>query len=445
MQNKKKRLIISFFLVIAISVTAFTLIRQPASTAEMRGHQVANEMGCFTCHGDGGQGGIPNYGALWGETVSLSSHGSIMSFIQNDDEIRQWILYGLPLRLQHQNTPSDNLIQTSQHDDWNINQGVGGLIKMPAYQGLLTTSELNDLVAFVKKAVNNKKPLPLKAKQGHEIATRLGCLGCHDSKRGKVSNPGSFKGYIPPWEGKDFAALVKNEEELKQWILKGNIDRYQKNPFASYFIKGQTIQMPAYENILQEGELDSIIEYIYWLRDDKRQFLADWVDTTPHPFSTVVERGKWLYSNAGCASCHSPAGRGGVPNKNSLGGYVPSLEDLADKIGLFEPKEIDIIISLFERGLSLDDPLIKNPLPYFDATVSEYQNIRKVILNGSLPGKKGSTPAMVMPAWKYRLNADNSPPSQADINAIIAYLLSLQPFENDIALLSIEKSAQNLR
>ena len=37
---------------------------------------------------------------------------------------------------------------------------------------------------------------------------------------------------------------------------------------------------------------------------------------------------------------------------------------------------------------------------------------------------------MVMPAWRHRLYTDNSPPSQADINAIIAYLISLYQFED---------------
>ncbi len=98
---------------------------------------------------------------------------------------------------------------------------------------------------------------------------------------------------------------------------------------------------------------------------------------------------------------------------------------------LFEHEEVDVIIGLLERGLSLDDPSIEKPLPYFESIVSEYLDIRDVILKGSFPGKKGQLTAMVMPAWKHRLHADKSPPPQADINAVIAYMLTLQDFEND--------------
>ena len=48
---------------------------------------------------------------------------------------------------------------------------------------------------------------------GDTVAERLGCFRCHGSGgRGASRNPGSLKGYIPPWDGHDFA---EKEEELR--------------------------------------------------------------------------------------------------------------------------------------------------------------------------------------------------------------------------------------
>jgi len=46
----------------AVAGLAMIVVRAPATTAEMRGYEVAVEMGCFACHGDGGEGGLPNPG-----------------------------------------------------------------------------------------------------------------------------------------------------------------------------------------------------------------------------------------------------------------------------------------------------------------------------------------------------------------------------------------------
>ena len=69
---------------------------------------------------------------------------------------------------------------------------------------------------------------------GHAIAERLGCFRCHGpGGRGAGRNPGSLKGYIPPWDGRDFAELVLDEAELREWILGGRPQRLQANPLGS--------------------------------------------------------------------------------------------------------------------------------------------------------------------------------------------------------------------
>ena len=414
--------------------------RQPASTAAMRGFYLAHEMGCFACHGSGGISGESNHGSLWGETPPFRAGGSIMSFVQSDEEIREWILYGAPKRLWVDGKKPDpnhgsRIGSLADKTEWDHGKGVGGLIKMPAFEAVFSPEELDDLVAYVKSVAEMERPIDPLAKKGREVATRLGCFGCHGPNgKGGVSNPGSFKGYIPPWDGDDFAALVEDEEELRQWILKGQITRFERNPLATYFTHGQIIQMPAFESVLKPGELEALSSYIYWLRDENKPQVKDWVEDEVPELPSIVARGDWLFHRAGCTACHGPAGAGGVPNKNASGGYVPALNDLAEKMELFEPEDIAATVAVFERGLSLDDPSLVDVTEGFKQVQEQYLSMREFILKGGVPGKqRGSEgePAMLMPAWKYRLYADGSPHSKADIDAIIAYLLTLQEFEDD--------------
>lgn len=448
LQSWQTLLLIFALAILGALVTAGFLAsqRQPSSTPVMRGYYLAQEMGCFACHGPGGVIGASNPGALWGATPPFKAGGPIMSFVQSDEEIREWILYGAPRRLwKNGNKPSERRNGNNSRNEnnnssgkgrdeddsgWDNTQGVGGLIQMPAFAGLLSENELNDLVSYVKTIMDTPKPRPPLAERGRRIAADMGCFGCHgQGGRGGVSNPGSFKGYIPPWDGTDFAELVENEEELRQWILEGKVDRFEENPLATYFTHGQAIQMPAFEDVLQDGELEAIIAYIDWLRSDDKQFFPYWIEESVPILPSVVERGKWLFHKSGCVACHGPKGVGGVPNKNAAGGFVPALDDLAEKMELFEKEDVDTIVALFEQGLSLEDPSISEPVTYFDAVLTQYLNFRKLILKGGYPRKKGkkeASPAMVMPSWKNRLYANGAPASRSDINAIIAYLLTLQ-------------------
>jgi mono/diheme cytochrome c family protein len=138
---------------------------------------------------------------------------------------------------------------------------------MPAYEGFLSESELEDLIAFYKSVAWAEKP-PSEAAAGRRVARANGCFSCHGEEgRARQPNPGSFKGYIPSWQGGDFSELVENDAELKTWIEDGGIPRLLANPAARIFIERQRIQMPAYGETLSEQEIDQVIAYIKWLRD----------------------------------------------------------------------------------------------------------------------------------------------------------------------------------
>lgn len=221
------------------------------TTPVERGYQIAEQMGCFTCHGPRGKNGIMNPGAPEGEVPAWDG-GNYMMYVSSPKEIREWILYGAPER--------------KSDDPYHEQEAADSLVRMPAYEGYLTERKLEDLVAFYK-AVAWAEKLPSEAAEGRRVALKYGCFSCHGEEgRARQPNPGSFKGYIPSWQGDDFAELVRDEDELRLWITDGGIPRLIHNPAARLFIERQRIQMPAYKDVLSKQDIDRLVAYIMWLR-----------------------------------------------------------------------------------------------------------------------------------------------------------------------------------
>lgn len=238
-------------LAVAAGWGALGYARKPRLTPAIRGQALAERLGCFGCHGPGGTGGIPNPTSENGEVPSWDG-GTAMMYVESEEEIREWILYGIPKR--HAKEKRAQVEKTSLP------------IRMPSFEGLISTSQLEDLVAYYKAVAAFDKPPP-EALEGYRVAGRLGCFGCH-GPGGQLGsrNPRSLKGYIPPWTGKDFADLVRNEDELRKWILDGRIERMESNVGARFFTRRQIIQMPAYRDLLTEDDLDAVVDYIQWLQ-----------------------------------------------------------------------------------------------------------------------------------------------------------------------------------
>jgi len=216
-----------------------------------RGFLVAAASGCFACHGTGGLKGFEDPDGRLG-TVPPFTREAVLAYARNEREIREWILDGMPQRLRAE-AAADG--------------AAPALLRMPAWRGILSDRQVDDVVAYVKAVSDYERPDDPAAELGRQTAERLACFGCHGPQgRGSLPNPGSFKGYIPAWDGDDFARLVADDAEIREWILHGRPRRLQENPVARFFLRRQAVQMPAYGDRLSEAQLASLVAYIRWLR-----------------------------------------------------------------------------------------------------------------------------------------------------------------------------------
>lgn len=227
-------------------------------TAPQRGYQVAARSGCFACHGVNGGGGVKNPGSEDGEVPGFAG-GTPMMWAKSEAELREYVLDGAPAR--------------KRGDPRYRERMEAQLLAMPAYRGHLSEAEVDDLIAYVRAVSGLVVPSDPVAARGNELAYRFACFNCHGPMgAGGVENPGSFKGYVPGWWGKDYRDLVRNDDELRGWIVDGQIPRLGDNFVARHFLGSQRVSMPAYRDFLKEDELQALMAYVRWVHD------GDWRD-----------------------------------------------------------------------------------------------------------------------------------------------------------------------
>jgi mono/diheme cytochrome c family protein len=251
----RRRLVPIALVLAAVAAGAYFSMRQaraPRLGRVQRGYQVADRVGCFACHGPGGIRGMADPGHGLDEVPPLA--GGLVTMYANDEgELREWILDGAPRRVRED--PAQ----------WKLRERA--VIQMPAWRGLIDDRDLEDLLAFVKAVSDLETPKDEKASAGRKAAERMGCFNCHGPQgRGSLPNLGSFKGYIPAWDGPDFGELARDDAEIREWILYGRPRRLQEQQAARYFLDRQPIKMPAYQGHVTDAELGELLEYIRWVR-----------------------------------------------------------------------------------------------------------------------------------------------------------------------------------
>ena len=226
-------------------------LRSSLPAAE-RGRRLALRTGCFACHGPEGTRGTSNPGRA--DKTVPTFDDDLMMFAKGREEIREWIRDGA--------TAAKKKSETWRRDRER------GTLRMPAFGRRLGPRQIDDLVAFVEAAGGRPEPEDSLAARGLERSRALGCNGCH-GPGGRLArpNPGSLKGYVPSWDGRDFPELVQDRAEFGQWVEHGVSRRFEQNPLARFFLDRAVLRMPAFEKHLEPGDVDVLWAYVRWLRD----------------------------------------------------------------------------------------------------------------------------------------------------------------------------------
>jgi mono/diheme cytochrome c family protein len=226
--------------VVAAATVAIFWWRSANVGSVQRGADLALAQGCLGCHeGPGDSSLLPRHFADLDDADPVT--------------LREWILDGMPQRVR-QDRDSREAVEAAS-------------IRMPAWRSRLSDAQVHDLVAYLRAMASADFPEDPVARNGHTTAERLGCFRCHGPDgRGASNNPGSLKGYIPPWDGGDFAELVVDDAELREWILNGRPQRLQANRLARFILDRQAIQMPAFRGNVTDEDLLALTTYIWGLR-----------------------------------------------------------------------------------------------------------------------------------------------------------------------------------
>jgi mono/diheme cytochrome c family protein len=192
---------------------------------------------------------------------------------------------------------------------------------------------------------------------GRRLFEEKGCIGCH-----AVGGKGGTVGPALDEVGK---------RHDPQWI-----SAHFRNPVA---VSPGSV-MPQFN--FNEQEIRALTEFLLSLSD------TNIIGFMKFPsLMTPIDRGRAVYRKYGCAGCHGPEGKGGVPNPNAkTAQQVPGLQFVS-------------------QGYTKDE-------------------MKKRILDGqreipAMDAKKPPAP-LYMPAWRGKL-------AQGELEDLIEYLTSLMP------------------
>ena len=246
--------------IVALAAASAAVARRPDLPPAERGRRLAEKFGCFGCHGPGGLEGAKNPGRIDGSVPNFED--DVMMYAKTPEEIHEWIHFGVSRKKAASRT-------------WQADRDRGAL-RMPAFKDRMSERDMHDLVACVLATSGSPVPDDSLAAQGLQRAEALGCVGCH-GPGGRFARPnrGSWKGYVPSWDGGDFAELVPDSTEFRQWVERGVSRRFEQDRLASYFLRRAVLRMPAYEKHLEPGDLPALWAYVTWLRSQKEEPDAD--------------------------------------------------------------------------------------------------------------------------------------------------------------------------
>ena len=223
-------------------------------------------------------------GSIFGAEVSTYSQGASVYADLGCGACHESLVFG-PIQRRRKPAPHvfEDWIDTSElseqvrfggyeSDDYAVAQrSIPRKIKMPAYNDLVSETDLRALLVFlqVNQLMNMRSTFA-----GQNLARKYGCFDCHGPLGlGGVVNPRSFKGYIPGWFGRDFDELTNNgnREIVAEWINDGTSASITGKSFgrgilARHFGESQAIKMPAFDRRLPTEDLNLLVDYVLLLR-----------------------------------------------------------------------------------------------------------------------------------------------------------------------------------
>src|SRR5437899_117785 len=114
---------------------ARALVLSLEETPAVRGYRLAAGVGCFSCHGPGGNGGTKNPGSEEGEVPAFGEQTQMM-YVKGEQDLREYILDGAPHR---------------KRDDADYQAKVqAAALRMPSYRNFLSCAEADDPRAFMR-------------------------------------------------------------------------------------------------------------------------------------------------------------------------------------------------------------------------------------------------------------------------------------------------------
>lgn len=149
--------------------------------------------------------------------------------------------------------------------------------------------------------------------RGWLVASQRGCFTCHGpgGLRG-VPNPGHGLGDVPAFTDGLSRMDVRDDAEIREWILDGLPRRVREDPSQMAQRRGATIRMPAWRGLLGERELADLVAYVKAVSD---------FETPDEPRAA---EGRRVAERTGCFHCHGPQGRGSMLGIRAFKGYIPA-------------------------------------------------------------------------------------------------------------------------
>ena len=198
------------------------------------------------------------------------------------------------------------------------------------------------------------------ASEGRRLFQLKGCIACH--------TVGGQGGKIGP--ALDDVGLRRTPE----WMMQHFRDPQSVTPGSV---------MPRFG--FTEAEARALTDFLVHLRDQQ-------VALSIPALMAPVDRGREVFRKYGCAGCHGPEGKGGVPNPNAkTAQQVPPINYVADS---YTKPELKKVIVTGRRQIDALDP-------------------------------KRAAPPLYMPAWGSTIK-------DAEVDDLVAYLFSLKPKGEDL-------------